>query len=168
LDLPTFLKETKADPALVELAEFEAKMIISLFSKDADTLDLETLSKIPPEQWSELKLDLHPSVKTLTCHHNTLDFWSAYVDEKPIDLTLLDEPRKTLIWRYDNGAYFQSLSPEQAVLFNGIASGEIFSDLCEGMLAHFDEDEVVQWVAGTLQAWINDGIFTGNKIREDS
>ena len=164
LDLPKFLKERETDPALVELAEFEAAMIISLFSKDADILDLETLGKIPPEQWGELKLNLHPSLRTLHCQYNILDFWLAYDEEKPIELMLLDEPVLVLVWRYENEAYFRSLTSEQAILFNSIADGEIFADLCETMLEHFDEEEVVQWVAGTLQAWIGDGIFSGYQL----
>ncbi len=164
LNLPKFLTEQEANPALVELAKFESTMILSLFSKDANILDMDTLGNIPPEQWGELKLNLHPSLRMLNCQYNTLDFWLAYDNNKPIESVLLDEPTLNLVWRYENEAYFRSLAAEQAILIHAIAAGEIFSDLCEKMLEYFDEEEVVQWVAGALQTWISDGIFSGYEI----
>jgi len=35
------------------------------------------------------------------------------------------------------------------------------SELCEKMLDYFDEEEAVTCVAGILQTWVADGLFSG-------
>ncbi len=160
-DFPKFLNEKEAEPALIELAEFERAMIVSLFAKDAEALNLDALGKIPPDQWGDLIITLHPSVQRLMCDYNTLDYWLVHDNKKPIESKTLETPVLNLIWRKGIEAYFRALTLEQTVLITAIAEGEVFSDLCEQMLQYFSEEEVVQWVASALQMWISDGVFSG-------
>lgn len=160
-DFPTFLKEKGMEPELVELAEFEWTLIQSLFSADPEVLTMESLAKIPPDHWGSMILHPHPSFRMRLDSYNTLELWQALDNEKQIKSKLLDEPACNLIWRYKNEIYFRSLTAEQAILMRAITDGEIFSDLCEKMLEYSDEDAVVQWVAGALQTWINNGMFSG-------
>lgn len=163
-DFPTFLKEKGVEPEWVELAEFEWTMMESLFSADLEVLTMETLSKIPPDDWSSMILHLHPSFRKRSDAYNTLELWKALDNKKQIESKLLDASVCNVIWRFENEIYFQSLTTEQAILIHAIAEGEIFSDLCEKMLDYFDEDAVVQWVAAALQTWVNEGIFSGYTI----
>ena len=134
-------------------------MLLCLFSKDACVLDLTMLEKISPEQWCDLQFTLHPSLQVLQSQYNVVDYWVAYADEDSVSLSLLEDSQSTVVWRYNNEAYFRMLTVEQEAMFNAIVNGKIFSDLCEAMLTYFNEEKAVQWVAGTLQAWINEGMF---------
>lgn len=155
-----FLQYCNEEPKIVEMACFEYEIIHALYSVDAKVLTLEALSAIAPEEWASLKLVLHPSVCQLICHYNTLNLWLALDNEEDILSGKLDEPVMNLIWRYDQRAYFRTTSLEETALFRAIEFGLVFPDLCEKMLEYFDEDSVVEWIAGVLQTWINDGFFS--------
>lgn len=159
--LAKFLKNTDhIDSSYSELAEFEWAIHEALYAEDAEVLTLEDLSQLPPEEWADMKLSLHPSVKLLTCRFNTMERWqSNNHGEGDIPSEQLPELRCQLIWRHDCEAYFCVLTAEQSYLVHAIAKNESFGDLCETMLKYFDEEEVVQWVANTLQTWLSEGIF---------
>jgi len=162
-NLAKFLKNTEhCDSSYSELAEFEWAIHEALYARDADVLTLDDLSQLPPEKWAEMKLSLHPSVQLLTCRFNTMERWqSNNQDEGDSPSEQLTEVRCQLIWRHEREAYFYALTAEQSYLIHAIAKGESFGDLCETMLKYFDEEEVVQWVANTLQVWLQEGVFSG-------
>jgi len=160
--LVKFLKNTEGcHPAYAELAEFEWAIVQASFAKDAELLTMETLAKIPHEEWASMTLTLHPSVQIVKCAYNTMERWQSVNEELgDIDAEQLAEPRYHLIWQRDNEAYYCALEAEQSYLIHAIGKGENFGDLCETMLSHFSEEEVVQWVASTFQTWVAEGVFT--------
>src|SRR3990167_2166955 len=140
-----FLKNIAAyDACYGELAEFEWALNETLLAQDCDELTMEDLGAIPPEQWAEMQLTLHPSVRMMKCCYNTMERWQS-VNEGKGDIHSLQfsEPRGLLIWRRANEPYYCALTKEQHYLIAAIATGDSFGTLCESMLNHFSEDEVV-------------------------
>lgn len=162
--LAKFLKNTPGcDPCYAELAEFEWTLNKALFTKDEDRLTMAALSAIAPEQWPQMLLTLHPSVQTLRFVYNTSERWQAVNnDQEDMASMLLEHPLHHLIWQHNFEAFFCGITPEQNHLIRAIAQGEPFGVLCETMLEHFTEEEVVSWVANTLHHWIDEGIFSSN------
>lgn len=157
-----FLKNTPGcDPSYAELAEFEWALNKVLFAKDAASLTMQKLAEIPPEQWSQMHLVLHPSVQTLRCLYNTSERWQS-VNENGVDIPAIleEQPLHHLIWQQDYEPYFYIITLEQYSLIKAIEQGVSFESLCEMMLEHFTEENVVPWVAGTLQEWVQEGIFS--------
>ncbi len=160
--LAKFLKNTAdCDPCYVELAHFEWAIHQALLERDEAALTLDHLATIPSEQWNEMRLKLHPSVHVLCCRYNTLERWQSIDQEgKDIHPALLSEPLTHLIWRKDREIYFCSITAEQTYLLDGIRKEETFGALCEMMLEHFSESEVIPWVANTLQRWVQEGMLS--------
>lgn len=163
-DFPVFLKNFDVAPETIEIAEFEYLMLEVLFVKDSSLLSLDDLSGVTGDQWGDLRLYFQSALRKLDCEYNTPELWLSYDEKKPIACEKLTESRMSLIWRLDRQAYFRDISSEQQVLFNGIQQGRCFAELCEMMLEHMGEDEVVSWVADTIRMWFTDGLFSSYTI----
>lgn len=160
-EFPKFLETQKQDPALVELATFECGMIYALYATDAMQLTLESLAVIDPDAWPDLCFHFHPSVQKLTAEYNTVEMWSALDNNQIIKSRRLDQPSISIIWRHNQGAFFRQIDEKEAVLFSTIQSGATFSGLCEMMMNAAEEEEIVSWIAGILQIWVSEGLFSG-------
>lgn len=160
--LAKFLKNNSAcDSCYSEIAAFEWALNEALVAKDASYLTLEELAKIPPEEWGYMQFKLHPSVRVLQCCYNTMERWQSVNEgEGDIDAIKLAEPCQILIWRHEKEPFYCALKKEQNYLMQSIRNGDNFGVLCENMLDHFNEDEVVPWIAETLQVWVSEGIFS--------
>lgn len=157
---PNFLEKYSMESAIIEMAYFESEMLKSLSARDTDLLDMNTLAAIDPSEWEHLQLQLHPSVRSLQCKYNTVDLWLALNHDEKLNSVCLEKSTIAVIWRYKNEVYFRNLTPEEAALFYAIHKGNIFSDICEGMLNYFDDKTVIESVSGILQTWIHDGMFS--------
>ncbi len=159
--LASFLKNTDGcHRSFVELAKFEWTLGQALTAPDVPMFTMADLAAVPPESWPEMVLNLHPSVNIISCQYNTLARWQHNNENgDDIDAVLLDEPQFHMLWRYDNSAHFCTVSQEQRHLLQLFQQGKCFALACETMFDYFSEDEVVHWVAGTLQEWVEQEVF---------
>ena len=84
-------------------------------------------------------------------------------EESDIESVKLATPTYVLVWLFEDEVYFCDMTTEQTYLIRALEKVETFGVLCETMLEHFNEDEVVQWVASTLQGWVNQGLFASEE-----
>jgi hypothetical protein len=165
-NLADYLKNHEGcDPFYAEYAAFEWALSEVLFIEDQEILTLEALSQVSPESWPKLKLQLHNSCCLLQFNYDIYSVYQALEsDEEGPDLDFLEQEQGILIWRFDNEALFMPLELAELKLLQAIRNRIAFAECCEMMLEFFSEDEVVSWVANTLQKWIVKGIFSVDLI----
>lgn len=149
------------DPMLVEMASFEWMLGATQDAPDAPHLTFEAMAQVPPESWASMQFKLHPSLQLLPFYYNVPEIWKA-VDqqqEQP-SVTHLDEPAYWRFWRLGITPYFAPLSPPELCMLHSIQADKNFSDICELLCEWFEDEEVVQFAAGTLRTWINDCIIS--------
>jgi hypothetical protein len=157
-----FLAERKStDPVLVELARFEwiLEQVIDAANAPHITFD-EMASSLAPEDWANLRLQTHPSLTLDEYHYEVPAFWHHLINDKDKpELTPKETAIHWLIWRYDMKAHFCSATQEQFALLQLIQAGKTFSEICAELTQTMPEEEVVNFVAGTIRQWVEEGIF---------
>jgi len=158
--LPQFLAEKTDNLFFVDLARFEWLFNTVVYAANVSQFTIQDLAAIPQEQWSDLILNLHPSVRLMQTKFNLLYCWECLLEQDDgIQIEENPSEKTLLIWRFEQEPFCAEVSNEEAVFFSGLQQRINFSDLCEMMLDYFEEDEVVVWVADRIQYWISQGVF---------
>jgi hypothetical protein len=153
-------------PALVDIARMDWALRDAFDAADAPTLDLATLSNVPPEHWAALRVAPHPSVRTLALQWAVEAAWRALREHDPesdAPEPELPEPERQahtlLVWRRGLETQWRSLSADEASLLQAALQGDCFGELCE-RAAVFSNDDAATTAALALQQWLHDGLFT--------
>lgn len=152
---------TSLDPIYSELANLEWHLGEVIYAADAPVLTLEDLKLIPPDEWIELKLTFHPSVRVLTLFYNAAELYKTINEKLPQpSIKQIPNGEDWLVWRKDQHAFFCSLTHEEAWICQAIQRGSDFGDICEGLCDFLPEESVSEFAATTLSKWISEGIFS--------
>ena len=77
-DEAAFVAAREPERSLVtEMAAFEWALGLALDVVDSAPLSVEALQTLPPEEWPELPLAAHPSLKRFSFHFDTPTIWKA-------------------------------------------------------------------------------------------
>jgi hypothetical protein len=162
--LPAFLNHHEPYqeyPYLAELAQFEWTMALVFDAADSPIMQLDDMQKIPPNAWSDMQLNVHPSLHRLALSWNVVQIWQAITDDQA-----LDEPQQCastvpwILWRNELTTQFSSLPVEEAWAIDAVANGSTFGELCEGLCQWMDEENVGMHAASLLKGWITAGLIT--------
>lgn len=166
--VPLFLQTTlpySQQPYLSELAELGWELDNTLISADAVALTVNDLAKIPQNNWGELQLTTHPSVKLLTQHYNTFELWQALQHDKPLPTVVkLAKPNYCLVWRKELMPYCCVLTAEAACIIRAFQAQQTFAEVCEQLTEYLSPEEVAQYAVNQLVNWLNQGVFSGLKF----
>lgn len=145
---------------LAEIAKIEWEMSAVFDSKDQIPLQIEELSNIPPESWSEMKLQMHPSVRRLDLNWNSIQIWQDLMNEKEPSHAIKNEfTVPWIFWRKDLDNQYCSLEQEDAFALDALLKGEDFGTMCEGLLQWNHEEEVGLRAASLLKGWTMAGLI---------
>lgn len=147
------------EPVIAELATFERALSDVLLAGNGQRIGVQALLDLTPEQWPNMKLILHPAVQTIALTLNVPDIWRALNAEQALP-EIKSSPSAYLIWRFHQQSYFASLTPEQFRIFTAIQHGDCFAEICEDLIGQLEEEKIGEFVAGVLQQWLKNGIFT--------
>lgn len=163
--LPDFLKSTapySEYPLLSDLALLEKQLNDAFDARDDQVIALADMAGFAPEQWNDLKFQVHPSTSRLDLTTNASAIWLALKNDQSVaDAALLDEPSRLLIWRQDVTPMFRELSTEEAMMWDEVARGIPFGVLCSMLATYDDPDSAAARGAGYLHGWITSGILSG-------
>ncbi|AZF45236.1 Glutamate synthase [NADPH] large chain [Pseudomonas sp. R1-43-08] len=145
---------------LAELARLEWAFTLAFDAPAGETLTLDHMAQLAPEDWPALRVSLVPSVQQLTCRFNTLSIWRANKDESDFPGSqALDTAQACLVWRHQNLCRYRSLEPAEAHALMGMtATGWNFSELCVELAVTYGEGAPLQ-AATWLKQWIQDGLL---------
>ncbi|MBS4152926.1 DNA-binding domain-containing protein [Cobetia sp. MC34] len=165
---PAFVAAREPERSLVtEMAAFEWALGLALDVVDSAPLSVEALQTLPPEEWPELPLAAHPSLKRFSFHFDTPAIWKAIDnDEPPRAPVESDTPTPWIVWRQPTAGapevHYRSLEPLEdlalgAILATG-AEGLSFGRLGELLTTQVGAEQapgvainlLVQWLAAGL------------------
>lgn len=155
------MEEYKYTPVFAEMAEFEWALRAAFDSSDEQTITIEALQAIPPEQWGEMHFNLHPSVHRLNLRWNTPALWQAIENKQaPIPAEENEYPISWRIWREGKlKIFYKSLQVDEAWALDAIIEGNNFAEICEGLCEWIDEMNTPQRAVELISSWINDGLI---------
>ncbi|MGH8477595.1 MAG: DNA-binding domain-containing protein [Methylococcales bacterium] len=165
--LPGFLAETPAyqnQPALKELAAFEWALSEAFDAAESQVVTETQLAALEPALWPDLKLRIHPSLRTIDLAYNTPGRWQALNRKEPVpDLETRSEITTWAVWRYDLRLLFRSLPKTEARALNAFSQGHCFAEVCEALCEWLDDTQVAVNAAGYLRTWLREGWIAGIK-----
>lgn len=159
--LPEFLQATAPysdNPELSELAALERALNDAFDAVDTPVLSMEDLTAIPAELWARLSFVAHPSAVRLEARTNAAAIWSALkAGEVPPSATVCKDATHLIVWRHDTTSMFRALSAEEAMMWDEMAKGCRFGDLCEMLATYDDPPKAPARAAGYLKMWLDAG-----------
>jgi hypothetical protein len=147
---------------LSELAALEWTLGEAFDAADRQPLDQADLAAIPPADWGEMCLELHPSVNRLDLRWNAPALRQSFNEGEPMPPpAAAPDAVPWLVWRNGLETYFRSLSPDEAWALDAARRGLSFGDICDGLCEWIDEERAALRGAGLLHRWVTDGMVTG-------
>jgi len=132
---------------------------------DIDSLGVAGLASVAPQEWAELRFELHPSARRLTLAWNAPQIWKAVTDGADVpEVAFSPEPLQWLLWRQDLRTYFRSLQPGEAQAFDAAREGQSFGELCALLCTEFGEAQAPATAAGFLRDWVESGLRTAVRL----
>jgi hypothetical protein len=160
---PLFLKETKPYSEigiLTEMAHFEWCVAFTLDAKDDTVVSVQTLAAIPGEDWPDLQITFHPSVKSHQFAWDTPQLWQHIEKEEPPRGPVLQPSLvRWLFWRSGIRSLFQSCTPVESTMFELVNEQKYFAEICEILMETFEEEQIPVLAAQTLHKWVSSGMI---------
>jgi hypothetical protein len=159
--LPEYLAECRpSEPHLAELAALERALNDAFDAPDRETLALADLAAVPPEDWSGLVFEPHPSAQRLACATNAHALWLALKNEEtPPPVEVRETAESVIIWRHETTPKIRRMSYEEAMMWNEAVNGVPFGGLCELAAVYDDPESAPLRAAQHLQGWIMSGLL---------
>jgi len=128
---------------------------------DADCVSMSDLASVAPDEWADLRFELHPSVRRLTLAWNAPQIWKAVSDGADVpEVTFSPGPVQWLLWRQDLRTYFRSVQPGEAQALEAAREGQSFGELCALLCDEFGEAQAPARAAEFLRGWVDSGLLT--------
>ncbi len=161
--LPEFLRQQSPYSeieVLAQLAMFERLLMDAFDAADAAPLTSDFFSSLAPEQWPQLTLRLHPSMRIFVTDWNCIDIWRAIKAERVPPDAQQNNHRAWLLWRnQERLTEFRSMAVDEHAMLQSIVRGENFAAICTVMLEWTGEDAVADRVLSHLRRWIDAGLI---------
>lgn len=163
--LPAFLARQKpfADyPVLADIARFERILMDAFDAADAPRADDTFVQTLRPEQWPELRLQFHPSVRCFETAWKCVEIWRALKAERVPPEAGNARSQMWLIWRNRTRlTEFRSLAGDERSTLKSALDGASFATLCEVLLETTDESQVAIRALELMRGWLSDGLLVG-------
>ena len=168
--LDAFIKthpDHQSMPLRAELASWEWAMSEVFDAADAAYIGVAVLGQIAPEDWAELRFELHPALRRVDLSWNAPAFWKALTQSAPPpEPAAQASPVAWLLWRRELQIFFRPLSAEEAQALDAVHSGASFGELCVALCASCGEQAAPAHAAGFLREWVESGLVIGTQARE--
>ena len=150
----------RATPVLRDLAALEQLLNDVFDAQDAPALTQADLAKTLPQDWASLSFTPHPTARRLDLTTNTTDIWQALKSEEtPPDPISVGETVQIIAYRPEYTSTFRPMNSEEAMMWDEMAKGAPFGQLCSLIAFYGGEDEAAMRAAGYLQGWILAGML---------
>jgi hypothetical protein len=159
--LAGYLATWAADrPWLADLARLELARHEIFDWQDAESLTLDELRTLPPEQFADLALPLIPAHQLVAVNYPVEDLWQALREEVEELETPSESPRTILVWRPGIDVRHRALDEHEAELVAALAAGGLqFGHVCDRIARWVSEEEAPQAAFQHLGQWVTDGLI---------
>jgi hypothetical protein len=158
----------ESSPWLAELARFEWAMSEVFDAADAAPIEARCLGEIAPEDWAELRFDLHPAVRRLDLLWNAPALWRALTGREPPPAAEAQaHPVSWLLWRRELQIFFRPLAAAEAAALAAVYAGQSFGEVCDGLCMALNEEQAPAEAAAFLREWVHSGMIVGTHACEE-
>lgn len=161
--LGKFLARTppyREQPMLEQLARFEWALGEAFDAADAPVAGPDELARLPVEEWGELRLVEHPSVRYLMLGRHVPLVWRTLTEG--LCSSSAEDPGSVAtwrVWRRELRTFFRSIDAIEALAARSLTD-HTFGALCERLCSEMPEAAVPDYAATLLRTWIAEGTFT--------
>ena len=166
---PAFVAAREPERSLVtEMAAFEWALGLALDVVDSAPLSVEALQTLAPEEWPELALAAHPSLKRFSFHFDTPTIWKAIDnDEPPRAPVESDTPTPWIVWRQPTAGapevHYRSLDALEDLALGAILAagdeGLSFGRLGELLTPQVGAEQAPSVAINLLVQWLAAGLL---------
>lgn len=143
---------------LADLARLEWSRLAVFDAPDTPVLAIETLRRIPPDEWATLRLRLIPAVVMLDVAWPVHEIWQA-VDRELPTTDFRSTETHLRVWRQGDQVFQAALDRGEQTALASVVAGETFAELCERLTAVVTPD-AAPTIAGSLTLrWLEDGVL---------
>jgi hypothetical protein len=147
-------------PWLAELAALERARIEVFDAAEVDTLTVDHLRTLTPDDFAGLALRLIPAQIVLDAQFAVEELWQ-WLDEGGAAMEPEQAPRQVLVWRQDVLVYHRALDADEAQLLPLLREGVPFGLICERLAEQDEPEAAAQRAFGLLGRWASDGLLIG-------
>ncbi len=167
--LPEFLGKTppySSELCLAELATLEWTLSEAFDAASATPLDAAALRAISPQDWPELTLGFHPSLRRLDLQFSVVEWWKAQTSSAQVSgVPLSGEIRAWLIWRRDLEVLYRPMAAAEDVALDALRGGASFADTAAQLVAEagIPAADAPAMLATWLHSWVGQGLIVGTR-----
>jgi hypothetical protein len=144
-------------PFLGDLTRLEWLRLEVFDAPDAESLRLEDLQTIPPDDWPDLQFQLIPASQILGSAWPIHSLWLAEDTDQPE--TVQPEETAVRIWRHELLVYQAPIDTTEKIAVAAVRAGESFAGVCAALEAVLPAEEAPQVMGRLLLRWIEDGLL---------
>ena len=166
--LPGYLAEHELGaerPWLSELAALERDRIEVVDAADSDTLTVDHLRTLAPEDFASLPLRLIPAHLVVDAQYAVDELWERLEEggvEDAQEQAPEQAPRKILVWREGVLIYHRALDTDEAELWPLVREGVPFGVICDRLAEQTEDAEAAaQRAFELLGRWATHGVLVG-------
>jgi hypothetical protein len=148
-------------PWATDLARLEWAIQVAFDAPDARPLRGEDVARIPPEDWGDLGLSLHPTVELLELAWPVCALRRACDREEPVVAPKDAALEHVLVWRLDERVSYRVLDDLEASALATVARGARFGEILEHAAERLDDDAAPLQGAEWLRRWVTDQVVRG-------
>jgi hypothetical protein len=147
--------------AAIEMARFEWLLGEAFDAPDLEPVAASRLMALAPEAWETLSFAPLPSLRRAVFAFEVPQAWQRREEVEAGNLEVAPAAAAIpwMIWRPERVSKFRSLETDEAAMFDALADGRPFPELCEAIATHVGEDQAAARAAGLLRAWVEEGVI---------
>ncbi|MEO6026146.1 MAG: DNA-binding domain-containing protein [Candidatus Binatia bacterium] len=156
-----FLDQAPLDGApefLVDLARLEWARLAVFDAPDAPLLEIDALRRIPPDEWTTLRLSLVPAVVTLDAAWPVHEIWQAVETALPSS-EIRPSTTHLRVWRQGDQVFQVSMDAAERIALAAVVTGDTFADLCERLASVVSAEEAPATAGSLMLRWLEDGVL---------
>ncbi len=154
-------------PYLSELAGFEWQLADVFDLADSPVASVADMSLFAAEDWPQLTVKLHASVRRIILSWNLIDIYQGWrVDAKFTDAICSQPPQQCLIWRKELSPHYRLLDNRERNVLK-VIEDHTFTEMCQTLSEFNGSEENAAFDAATyLKSWIAAGLIESVSIKQ--
>lgn len=160
---------------LADLARWEWALTELLDAVDAEPLSAALLECVPAKSWTELRFDLHPSVRMLELQWNVPAIWQSLAGDTQSDMectgegvwpapALADETQAWLLWRGDLQIHYRALRPIEAAALEYCRRGHRLGEIPALAAQWLNGPVALTHMNSVLRRWVDSGLIVRARL----
>ncbi|MEH6393874.1 DNA-binding domain-containing protein [Pseudoalteromonas sp.] len=160
-DLPHYLRNNSPfseHPILADIAQFERLLLTAFDAQEHPLLTVDELESLTVEQWSSLRLALHPSVQLTHFNSRAVESWQAIKDKQLPPEPNSDSTRYWVVARdCERRTQFINVDLLEYRLLTLLRQQVNFVQLCQSCITDIPSEQITGFLINLINQWLERG-----------